>query len=268
MSVLRYSLGLMLVLLILGGAYCLSYVWAQETSGTALSGDERYQANLRRWQSMTEEERQAIRNRAAGMSEEDRAALKEKVKEYRAMPEQDRQSLRENFQRFQALPPARRAALEEGSRGFRQLPPPKREEIRRRFQKEHKVQGDQDRGPGAPSRGPGGRPDRVMQMNGDDHPPRPQGGPGDNLNDRPGRQGRPDVGPGGNNGNNLRGPRPGPQGSQRKCDDPTHPCLTDGPMGSAQQGGADQRPNPHQRPGAQGGQNRSPQSRNSSAPRP
>lgn len=137
-----HRLSALLLSLMAGGVLTFSaipsVVWAQEASAGSSSDEARYQANLRRWQSMTEEERQVIRNKAIVMSEAERAALKEKAEEYRAMPNQDREKLRENFRKFRELPPERREALEQGSRGFRQLPPEKRDEIRRRYQEQRK----------------------------------------------------------------------------------------------------------------------------------
>ncbi len=139
MWLLRYSLkALILFLIVGGGAFFFirtTVVWAQD-SVTTSSDEERYQENLRRWQSMPEEQRQAIRSRAAGMSEADRAVLQEKAKKYRAMSEQERQTLRENYRKFRELPPERREVLEERPRGFRQLPQEKRGEVRRRYQEQ------------------------------------------------------------------------------------------------------------------------------------
>ena len=245
-----YRLRVLLLLLIIGGVFSSfalsSVVWAQDASTVTSSDEERYQANFRRWQSMTEEQRQAIRDQAAAMPKADRAALQEKAKEYRAMPEQDRESLRENFQKFRALPPERREALEQGSRGFRQLPPAKRDEMRRRVQEQRRVQDGQGQAnrPGMDATGvrlqggPGSRPERAGQnlenqpgsQNGSGSR---QGGPGERPDRgmRPGPQGQGRPGPGpddgmrGGNGNNPPGQRPGPSGKGQRCGDQSHACL-------------------------------------------
>ena len=217
------SLKVLFFFFIVGGCALPSMAWAQTSDTGTLSDEERYQANLRRWQSMTEEERQAIRSKAAALSEEDRGVLQEKVKEYRAMPEPERKALHENFQRFRELPPERREVLEEGDREFRQLPPERRDEIRRGFKEKRRGPDGQGRGPresermdgsdvrpqGGPDSngdnsqrphgGSGDRPRRDRQRNSDDNPSRPQGEPGENSDNPPQgprRAGPPDREPG------------------------------------------------------------------------
>ncbi len=239
-----YRLKTLLLLLIVGGvfsSFALSFVaWAQDASTVTTSDEERYQANLRRWQSMTEEQRQAIRDQAAAMPEADRAALQEKAKEYRAMPEQNRETLRENFQKFRALPPERREALEEGSRGFRQLPLAKRDEMRRRVQEQRRVQDGQGQvnRPGMDAIGvrPQGAPRQEKVGQNLENQSGPQNGPGERPDRgmRPGPQGQGRPGPGpddgmrGGNGNNPPGQRPGPSGKGQRCGDQSHPCLNNG----------------------------------------
>jgi hypothetical protein len=112
---------------------------AQEAAASTQADEERYQANLRRWQSMSEEEREAVRQKAAAMPDEEKSALKEKVQQYRSLPEPERQALKENFKRYRALPQEQREALERKQREFRQLPPEKREQMRRDFREQRRA---------------------------------------------------------------------------------------------------------------------------------
>ncbi|MBF0331828.1 MAG: DUF3106 domain-containing protein [Candidatus Omnitrophica bacterium] len=109
---------------------------AQDAATVSAADDERYQANLKRWQSMTEDERQVIRARAGSMSEEEKGVLKEKAREYRAMPEPEREVMHENFKRYLELPQAQREILEIQQRQFGQLPHEKRAEIRRKIKEQ------------------------------------------------------------------------------------------------------------------------------------
>ncbi len=248
-----HSLRALFLSLMVGGvlsSFALpSVVWAQDASAVTSSDEERYQANLRRWQSMTEEERQAIRDKAAAMSESDRAVLKEKAKEYRAMPDQQREALRENYRKFRELPPERREALEQGSRGFRQLPPEKCEEVRRRYQEQRKEQG-------------GSRQEPVMRKD--------AVGSENNLKKTLPDQKGPEKGPDRNKELHDRRPPPpdqkgqgqGRKGQMRRdngCDDSDKPCIKNAPSDNPRKGGQIKADRPQPRrdpPSARGPQNR------------
>ncbi len=56
--------------------------YAQEEAASTAD----YQENLKRWQSLSEAERQAIRERAARLSSEQKKALREESAEFKSMP--------------------------------------------------------------------------------------------------------------------------------------------------------------------------------------
>ena len=126
--------------IILCGALYAAPSPAQAQAARTLPPEERYQLNLRRWQGMTDKEREAIRRRVAALSPEERRFLKDQLEKFRALPLAERQALREQFRRFRTLPPKKREALRQKYRRFRALPPERQEEIIRRFREKQAAQ--------------------------------------------------------------------------------------------------------------------------------
>ncbi|MBI5204531.1 MAG: DUF3106 domain-containing protein [Nitrospirae bacterium] len=108
-----------------------------------------YEENLRRWQGLSEQERQAIRERASRLGTGQMQKLREESERFKGMPKEEQDKIRGNYQEFNKLPPREREVLRERYKRFESLPPEKREELRRQFRERR------DTHPGGPGNDPG-----------------------------------------------------------------------------------------------------------------
>src|SRR5439155_448506 len=113
------------------------------------------QESLERWQRMTPQEKQELRDRFQrwrslppqeqqelkqkfetwrNMDPQKKAEIRKNFDRWRELPPQQQERLRERWQQWRALPPERREALKRRFEQFRELPPEKRRELREKFQ--------------------------------------------------------------------------------------------------------------------------------------
>ncbi|OGS45159.1 MAG: hypothetical protein A2539_08890 [Elusimicrobia bacterium RIFOXYD2_FULL_34_15] len=97
--------------------------------------DSSYKENLKRWQSLSEEERQVIRERAKKISPEQLKELKEKSVKFKSMSKEEQDKIKNNYQRFEQFPPEKKEILKERHRRFEELSPENREKLRNEFRK-------------------------------------------------------------------------------------------------------------------------------------
>ena len=101
-----------------------SVVYAQEESGAdviqapdVVQGESEsqgaYEENLKRWQSLSEEQRQAIREKAETLTPEQKNELKGRFAEFRSLSKDQQDKIRSNYQRFKNLSPEKRSKLKE-----------------------------------------------------------------------------------------------------------------------------------------------------------
>lgn len=136
-----------------------SVVSAQEARAAAAKGTDAaqvenvsgnaYEENLRRWQGLSEQERQAIRERASRLGTGQMQKLRKESERFKNMPKEEQDKIRGNYQEFNKLPPREREVLRERYNRFENLPPEKREELRRQFRERR------DMHPGGPGSDPG-----------------------------------------------------------------------------------------------------------------
>ena len=124
------------------------FVSAQEEPGADVIQEEAesestYDKNLERWQSLSEEQRQAIREKVETLTPEQKNRLKERSSKLRSLPKDQQDKIRNNYQRFKNLSPEKRNGLRERARRFRELPSERKEELRRKFKERRGLrQGD------------------------------------------------------------------------------------------------------------------------------
>ena len=111
--------------------------WAQQDAAAAMTASERYEANLKRWQGMSEEERREIRAKAAKLPPQKVQELRQKAAQFHALPAQERERIQENYHKFKEMPQAEKKAIQERHARFMALPEPQREKIRTAAREKH-----------------------------------------------------------------------------------------------------------------------------------
>lgn len=101
-----------------------------QASSTSLDTDE---DKFKYWQSLTEQQRQAIRERAQRISPEQMQALRERLDEFKKLPSREAESIKTNYERFKQMPREKRIELEQRYQRFQRLPEERKIELRRRF---------------------------------------------------------------------------------------------------------------------------------------
>jgi len=109
-----------------------------ENVGVAAADESSYEENLKRWKSLSEEERQAIRQKVRGLNTDERKAIRRNAKEFRTRSIEDKGRMRNNYKRFRDLPEGHRKDLRNKVRRFHDLPKERRGEFRRKFREKDK----------------------------------------------------------------------------------------------------------------------------------
>lgn len=142
----KYGIILQLTLVFL----CQPFVYAQEelvpvvteraaTSEVEGTAENAYEEKLKRWQSLSEEERQKIRERARKLSSEQIKELKEKVVKFRNLPPEEQDKIKANYQRFKELPLEKKRILKERVERFQKLPPEEKAKLQRKFREKKEI---------------------------------------------------------------------------------------------------------------------------------
>jgi len=101
--------------------------------------------NRRRWLSLTEEQRQAIREAAKGVTPDEVAELRKRLNTFNRLPGEEQTRVRGNYGRFRGMPLGQRRKMMRRFEAFQGFPVEKRDELRRRFGRGPRPLGD---GPG------------------------------------------------------------------------------------------------------------------------
>ena len=91
-----------------------------------------YEDNLRRWQAMTEQQREAIRQKVYAMDEKERQQIIENARQFSQLPKEEQLRIVNNYHRFQALSKADREALRANARRFQSLSAQERDVLRQK----------------------------------------------------------------------------------------------------------------------------------------
>ncbi|MFC1709892.1 hypothetical protein ACFL2J_07555 [Candidatus Omnitrophota bacterium] len=94
-----------------------------------------YVDNLKRWQSFTEKQREAIRQKAKRLSMEQKEALRAKARQFKEMPKEEQERIRRNFQRFKNMPEAEKNILKRKHEIIRKFREAKKAGIRQGLEK-------------------------------------------------------------------------------------------------------------------------------------
>ncbi|MBU2575318.1 MAG: DUF3106 domain-containing protein [Elusimicrobia bacterium] len=92
-----------------------------------------YEENLRRWQSLSEDQRREIRERAKRLTPEQVKELKSAAIKLRTLPKKAQERIKTNYRRFNNLPPEERENLKGRFRSFEKLPLRQKEELRNKL---------------------------------------------------------------------------------------------------------------------------------------
>ncbi len=144
-----------LFLLIICGYFFVSNARAQEVVGDDKFEESQaapqeevslntYEEKLKRWQGLTEEQRQVIRDRARKISPEQINEFRQRQEEFRKLPPLDRERIKNNYRKFRQIPPDKRRVLEERYQRFRKLPEEQRIELRRKILERRQLPGAQN----------------------------------------------------------------------------------------------------------------------------
>jgi len=126
--------------------FCLlfSFAQGQEEAGEAVSVEsanthtsdislDTYEDKLKYWQSLSEEQRQAIRARAQKIPPEQMQAFRERLEKFRKLSPADAERIKANYNRFKQLPYEKRSALKQRFDRFQKLPEERKIELRRKL---------------------------------------------------------------------------------------------------------------------------------------
>ena len=91
-----------------------------------------YEAKLKYWKGLTEEQRQAFRERAQSISLEQLKLLRKRQERFNRLPIAERERIMNNYQQFRQLPSSKRAELERRYQHFQKLPKNIKMELRRK----------------------------------------------------------------------------------------------------------------------------------------
>jgi len=116
-------------------AAAVSCVFAQENPSTDAGETSSYEDNLKRWQNMSEEQREAIRQKVQAMEPRQKEALLENAREYKQLSGEERNRIRGNFQEFMKLSLDQRDEVKTRYRRFQQMPTEKRQELRQQVRR-------------------------------------------------------------------------------------------------------------------------------------
>ena len=112
-------------------AACLScsIIYAQDED----SRTRTYEENLKRWQGLSEQERQAIRERAQSLGPAKISEMKEELARFNNMPKEGQDRIKDNYNRFTSFTPEERKAVEQKYERFEKMPQERKDEFRRQF---------------------------------------------------------------------------------------------------------------------------------------
>ncbi|HAE40122.1 MAG TPA: hypothetical protein DCG57_16045 [Candidatus Riflebacteria bacterium] len=224
------------VLLLLGSA-CTG-VFAQNASEARVIKSLTHEEKLARWNSFSEQQKEAIRKKARAMSEKKFKQLESNFERIKTFEPAEQIRVKENFGRIQQFKPQQKEFLQKRFEKFQQLPAQQRQQIRRQFMPQFQRQ---------PGQQPGFKPEhRPGQQPGFKPQHRPDQQPGQQPGFKP--QHRPDQQPGQQPGFKPQH-RPGQQPGQQPGFKPQHrPGQQPG-----QQPGFKPQHRPDQQPGQQPG---------------
>jgi hypothetical protein len=95
-----------------------------------------YEENLRRWQNMSEEQREAIRQKVNAMDYQQRETIFENAEQFKRLPNAEQSRIQGNFQKFKELSNEEKEILKEKNKHFQSLSPEERAQLRREVREE------------------------------------------------------------------------------------------------------------------------------------
>ncbi|MCG2712545.1 MAG: DUF3106 domain-containing protein [Candidatus Omnitrophica bacterium] len=122
-----------IVILIFFQILAISFAFAQEEGSSANDlTSAAYEENLKRWQNMSEEQREVIRQKVQAIDSQQRETMQENARKFRKLPPEEQNRIQGNFQKFKKLPNEKKEFLRERSRRFQMFSLEERTQLRRR----------------------------------------------------------------------------------------------------------------------------------------
>lgn len=100
-----------------------------------------YEDKLKYWQSLSDEQRQVIRERVKKITPEQMRLLRERLDEFKKLPSSESERIKINYKRFKQMPYNERIDLEQRYQRFQRLPEERKIELRRRLRQAIKSDG-------------------------------------------------------------------------------------------------------------------------------
>lgn len=134
----------LIILIVYFFSLLFSLAQAQEQSGEAISMEsgntqgsnvslDTYEDKLKYWQSLSEEQRQAIRERVKNIPPEKMQALRERLDKFRKLSPEEAERIKTNYKRFKQMDQDKRRDLQQRFNRFQSLPEERKIELRRKF---------------------------------------------------------------------------------------------------------------------------------------
>lgn len=111
----------------------VSFLHAQNASETKVFRELSYEEKVKIWNSLSEDQKNALRNRAQSMSECKFEELKKNFERVKNFAPQEQRRIENNFRRMRKLRPQEKQKIRERFRRFKNLPPEKKKMFRKKF---------------------------------------------------------------------------------------------------------------------------------------
>ncbi|MBU1109606.1 MAG: DUF3106 domain-containing protein [Candidatus Riflebacteria bacterium] len=214
LNLLKVILSVWLVLIATGMP-----LYAQNASETKTIKESSYEEKLARWNSFSDEQKEAIRKRARTMSEKKFKQLENNYERIRSFEPVDQERVEENYGRMKQFKPQQQRVLKRKFERFQQLPQEQKQQFRRKFVEPRR------HAPGFSQQ----QYQRQWQQPGSGHVPDPNKKPGFTPGQSPDRQPgqQPDRQPGQSGQSGHRPGQPGQRTGQRQWQQPGNGHVPD-----------------------------------------
>ncbi|MCP4392999.1 MAG: DUF3106 domain-containing protein [Alphaproteobacteria bacterium] len=125
--------------LILSSLFMCTIGHAQTPSST--NDIPQYQEKLQRWNNLSEEQRQTIREKSKQITPEKLKALKTNYKQFKQMPANDQQRIKDNYKSYKRLNAEGKKRIKEKHKEFKRLPLENKQGLRRKANERRKPSG-------------------------------------------------------------------------------------------------------------------------------
>lgn len=157
--------------------FCLlfSFAHGQNEAGEAVSvessnkhtGDislDTYENKLKYWQSLSEEQRQAVRERAKKITPEQMQKLRERLGKFKNLSSAEAERIKANYKRFKQMPEDKRRQLKQRFERFQRLPEERKIELKRKLLQRIRLRDKEELFKDKVTQGSSGRKAEVLDL--------------------------------------------------------------------------------------------------------